>query len=202
MFGRDWKPGRATIVAARASNAPTLTHNTLYPSGRRTEYVVDVQPDGREPMFRATLLSPMDIERFRKPTIGDVVPVLCDAKRQKVKFDTEDPSLRQDLANKAKSDAFEEASQAVPGSPAPDSFAARLAELGQLGQQQAGDPEALRQAAQRMFPDATVLGSGGTGGADAESVEQRLAKLQKLRDDGVLTAEEFAAQRQRIIEAL
>jgi hypothetical protein len=155
-------------------------------------------------MFRATLLSPIDIQRFRKPTIGQTVPVLCDSKRQKVKFDVDDPSLRQDLADNAKSDSFEKASRDAPGTPSPDDFAARLAGLGQLAQQHGGDPEGMRQAAESMFPGGTVIvpGSGTSGAADAETTEQRLATLQKLRDDGVLTAEEFAAQRQRIIEAL
>lgn len=36
----------------------------------------------------------------------------------------------------------------------------------------------------------------------AESIEQRLAKLQQLRDDGVLTPEEYTAQRQRILDSL
>lgn len=36
----------------------------------------------------------------------------------------------------------------------------------------------------------------------AESIEQRLAKLQQLRDDGVLTPEEYTAQRQRVLDSL
>jgi hypothetical protein len=39
-------------------------------------------------------------------------------------------------------------------------------------------------------------------GAAQGSVEERLAKLQRLRDDGVLSAEEYEAQRQRILESL
>jgi Short C-terminal domain len=39
-------------------------------------------------------------------------------------------------------------------------------------------------------------------GAAQDSVEERLAKLQRLRDGGVLSTEEYAAQRQRILESL
>jgi hypothetical protein len=207
MFGREWKPGRATIVEARASNAPMLTHSESFPTGQRTEYVVDVQPDGDGPMFRATLLSPMDIRRYRSPSIGEVVPVLCDPKRQKVKCNLDDPSW---LASKARSDAFDKASHAAPGSPAPAGLSGDLADLLQLTQQHAGDPEAMRRmgkmAEGRSAGVAWTPGAAQSAGAptddSAESIEQRLAKLQKLRDDGVLTAEEFAAQRQHIIDAL
>jgi Short C-terminal domain len=34
------------------------------------------------------------------------------------------------------------------------------------------------------------------------SVEERLAKLQRLRDDGMVSAEEYEAQRQRILQSL
>lgn len=34
------------------------------------------------------------------------------------------------------------------------------------------------------------------------SVEERLGKLQRLRDEGILSAEEYEAQRQRILESL
>jgi Short C-terminal domain len=39
-------------------------------------------------------------------------------------------------------------------------------------------------------------------GAAQDSVEERLAKLQRLRDGGVLSAEEYEAQRQRIFQSL
>lgn len=39
-------------------------------------------------------------------------------------------------------------------------------------------------------------------GAARDSVEERLAKLQRLHDDGVLSAEEYEAQRQRILQSL
>jgi hypothetical protein len=58
-----------------------------------------------------------------------------------------------------------------------------------------GDPaaaEALRMSAPAESSD--------TSGQDL--IEQRLAKLQQLRDDGVLTPEEYSAQRQRILDSL
>jgi hypothetical protein len=39
-------------------------------------------------------------------------------------------------------------------------------------------------------------------GTAQDSVEERLAKLQRLRDGGVLSAEEYEAQRQRILQSL
>jgi hypothetical protein len=38
--------------------------------------------------------------------------------------------------------------------------------------------------------------------SDEDSIEQRLAKLQQLRQEGVLSAEEYAAQRQRILDSI
>jgi hypothetical protein len=69
----------------------------------------------------------------------------------------------------------------------PDLESVFKAKVAQYAQPPAGNPA----------PAASLAGGG-----DPESIEQRLAKLQKLRDDGVLTPEEFAAQRQRIIDAL
>jgi hypothetical protein len=44
--------------------------------------------------------------------------------------------------------------------------------------------------------DLPALGTG------QGSVEERLATLQRLRDEGMLSAEEYEAQRQRILQSL
>src|SRR5438270_13054086 len=92
MFGRDWEPAEATIVARRLVH---LSHDDGYGSTFQSfEYVADVRPRSAAP-FRATLSERFNAIHFKQPDVGQVVPVKFHPKDQKVKFDTADPSLRQ-----------------------------------------------------------------------------------------------------------
>jgi hypothetical protein len=86
------------------------------------------------------------------------------------------------------------------------------AEIGQLGELLlAGDPVARQAAIDRLHQiKAEIHGQAGTGSAGASpgacghahAAEVRLAALQHLRDQGLLTESEFQAQRQRIISQI
>lgn len=60
--------------------------------------------------------------------------------------------------------------------------------------------ERLTRQLEQLEHGSTHARSPNTPGA--ESIEQRLAKLQQLCDDGVVTPEEYTAQRQRILDSV
>ncbi len=121
MFGHDWQPGQATIVALK--EVKTIGNDAW--TGAKLqgyEYVADVQPDGPGAAFRIVMSDPFDETHWVTPRVGDVLPVKCDPGRQKAKFDT--ASLRagdqaQKNAAKQQQDAqFDAARGATPGSTA------------------------------------------------------------------------------------
>ena len=122
MFGRSWKPGRATIVAMKEvghSGHDAYTGAELH----TYEFVADVQPDGGGPVFRTVLHEPFNELHWRQPRIGQVVPVKCKPKHEKAKFDTRalaDRDRAEKKAEKAAADAqFEAAAGGAPGTPPP-----------------------------------------------------------------------------------
>jgi hypothetical protein len=93
MFGRDWEPAEATIVARRLIS---LSHNDGYGSTFQSfEYVADVRPKSAAAPFRATIRDPWNQIHFKQPDVGQVVPVKFHRKDQQVKFDAADPTLRE-----------------------------------------------------------------------------------------------------------
>ncbi len=200
MFGHDWDKAEATIVArdANYSGDGTVATHT---------FVADVRmPSGET--FRATVNEPTIATDFWPPNIGDTVSVLVRPKDHKVKFDKDDDRLSVKAYHAAKNKAFAEAQQQPSGTPAPawapnelpEAVAQKLAQLGIAGG--ATSQVFTADSAQGQ----AILGALTHGGVPVAPVEatpeSRLVQLQSLHDHGLLTAEEYAEQRQRILGEL
>ncbi len=202
MFGQDWDKAEATIVARDAKfsgSGATATHT----------FVADVRLSSGE-TFRATVHEPSIATDFWPPDIGDVVSVLVKAKDRKVKFDKDDDRLSVKAFHAAKKKAFEDAQQqpagAMPATPAgastelPPEVAAKLAQLGITG----GAPMQVvtGDSAQGQAILAAMGQAGAATAAAAQTPESRLAKLQTMLDQGLLSDDEYAAQRRRILDEI
>jgi hypothetical protein len=217
MFGHNWEPGQAKIVAARqiASRPPdpeTGQDRNSY------EYVADVQPATGGALFRTVMTEPFDIPVWLNATIvGTTVPVKCDPKREQAKFDTKAVAAR----NKAQKEAVKQAQQAqfdamvnaAPGTNSPVGAGALNSRgggaLADILQQATADPEGFRARmlgqAQGSGASAFVMTPGGLAppGTPAQGPStddaDRLSKLADLHDRGVLTDAEFAAEKAKIL---
>ena len=58
-----------------------------------------------------------------------------------------------------------------------------------------------RRTARRMARRQVILGGGASAETGSPDVSEELRGLAALRDDGVLTEEEFEARKQRLIES-
>jgi len=165
------------------------------------------------------------------PTVGSSVPLLFDARSGKVKFDVDDPRIALDSSDFLREDHKEDRDaykSALKGA----LLATSDHEGDQLDPRVRRARVALREArrrgdaaeVERLTTELQELERGrgqesaqphSSAGAESleqprqphgspgvESPEQRLATLQRLRDDGVITAEEYTAQRQRILASL
>jgi hypothetical protein len=184
MFGRDWQPARATILARR-----NIPRNQTTSS---EEFIADIQPDAGGPLFRATFRGPLSSTGFRAPDVGDVAPVFCDVKHQKVKFDVDDPSLRWDTgirADRANFDAVRSGQAVSRPSVVPrvdpveaemkaatEAFSAALAS----GQ---ASLEALSQAKRAGDTDAVarLRAASAAGTAEVQRLNAEIQRLQALR---------------------
>jgi hypothetical protein len=201
MFGQDWDKAEATITARDGKffgDGSTVTYT----------YVADVRLASGE-TFRTTINEPTIATNFWPPSIGDVVSVLVKAKDRKVKFDKDDERLSVKAYEAAKKKAFEDAQRQPSGTPAtvrppsadiPDAVAKKLAELGIAGGSSMQVISGDSAQAQAVL---AALAQAGVAGAPAEQTpEARLGKLKGLYDRGLLTAEEYAEQRQRILSEI
>jgi hypothetical protein len=142
---------------------------------------------------------------------GDVVPVRYDpADRSKIELDVAAYSaLKQARADELKEHAIARSEAELAGSAGsgdavgdetPQEVMERLRTSGKLPtfsdikalRDVPGGREALEAAGSGMAAAATPAGS----------VEDRLAKLDRLRDEGRVTAEEYAEQRTRILDSI
>ena len=111
MFGHNWAPATATIVAKKFKEG-----------GDRSgvwEYVADITPASGAP-FRTKLKQPSFMSHVVWLHEGDVDNVLADVKRQDAKFDRSDPKV----SGKGKpsgQQAFDAALKQPPRSPPDDS---------------------------------------------------------------------------------
>jgi hypothetical protein len=197
MFGQGWDKAEATIIARDAKFTGDGSVATY-------TYAADVLlPTGET--FRATIHEPTIATDFWAPSIRDVVSVLVKTKDRKVKFDKDDKRLSVKAYHAAKKQAFQDAKQQPAGTPSPagsspaqipEAVAAKLAQFGIA----AGAPIQVFTAvsAQAQAAMAAFTGASPT----VETPEARLAKLQTLHDRGLLTAEEYAEQRHRILNQL
>jgi hypothetical protein len=77
----------ATIVALKEVKTFGYDANTKSKL-QGFEYVADVHPDGSPAAFRTVMDDPFNEAHWHTPSVGDVLPVKCDPRRQKAKFDT------------------------------------------------------------------------------------------------------------------
>jgi hypothetical protein len=84
MFGRNWEPATATIVSKQF-------HESTETAGIY-EYEADVALASGA-TFRATLKQPTLMSHVVRLNEGAQVRVLADAKRQRAKFDRDDPAI-------------------------------------------------------------------------------------------------------------
>ncbi len=202
MFGSQWDKAEATIIARDAKFSGDGSVSTY-------TYIADVRLESGE-VFRATILEPTIATDFWAPNVRDTVSVLVKAKDRKVKFDKDDERLSVKAYEAAQKKKFEDLKNQPPGAtPAaatasgaiPDALAAQLAQLGIVAGSQAqvfsaNSPEA--QAAMAAFTQQAQAQAP----AAAQSPEDRLAKLTSLHERGLLSADEYAQQRQRILDEL
>ncbi|MGA8245659.1 MAG: SHOCT domain-containing protein [Nocardioides sp.] len=198
MFGQDWDRAEATIVARDAKftgDGAVATYT----------YVADVRLSSGE-TFRATVREPTIATDFWAPSIGDVVSVLVRAKDRKVKFDKDDDRLSVKAYDASQKKAFEDAQQQPAGTgPAarvssrelPDALAGKLAQLGIVPgtpmQVFTGDSVPGQEALAAFTHAATPI---------VQTPEARLARLQSLHERGLVTADEYAEQRRRILDEI
>jgi Short C-terminal domain len=179
MFGHGWDAGTATIVAMKETSAATTgehgTYRALY------AYAADVQPDGGGTVFRTEIDEPFEIPGWFTPGVGDVLPVRCDPRRGKAKFDM----ARLKAARKAQASAAENAQTA-------GFDAAMGAAPGTSVSATAGDPTMLAIAGL----SAQTAASEHSGAGDTLDQLQRLSDL---HDRGVLSDAEFAAAKAKIL---
>jgi hypothetical protein len=145
------------------------------------EYAADVRTAAGAP-FRATIQEPGISTNFWSPRVGDEVSVLVDAKRGKAKFDKDDPRLDTRARLTATKAAFEATAQQAPGTGVAGPTGGVAAQLAM----------AVQAAAAAQF---AAPGAG-------DDPAQRLAKLDTMRQQGLITDEELAVARQRIIDAI
>lgn len=196
MFGHRWERAEATIVLSHVKKTSGDGMVSIH------EYVADVRPSAAAP-FRATIQEPRIATDFWPPSIGDVVGVLVDAKDGSVKFDKDDPRISAKARKIEQQRRFEQIGTEAPGSfPAPAgglpaAFTAvgfTTIDVASAGFTQVELPaaamDALREALQgHVAPSST-------------DPAERLAKVDALHARGLLSDEEHAATRQRILDAI
>jgi hypothetical protein len=133
---------------------------------------------------------------FRSPQVGEVVGVLFEAASQRADFDREDPRLARVAGHQASTAAY-----AIVGSangtsgtlpPVPTGFGDGLYASSTSESDEpffGGTPEVL--ASMHTPP----------GGIAADPGE-RLAKLQALKEQGLVSEDEYRVQRQRLIDTI
>jgi hypothetical protein len=173
MFGRGWEPGEATIVARK--EIKSIGRHGVDVSAAKLksyEFVADVRPASGGAVFRTVLHEPFDERVWRRPSVGDLVAVKCDAGRQKAKFDT-GPATSAVKAQEAQS-------AGTPGS------VSRMKEI-------------LAQAKVEMAAGQVAAHGARDEPTAGDDRLERLERLAGLRDHGVLSDEEFVTEKARIL---
>ena len=188
MVGHHWEPAEATIVATKVAVITAAGYVN------RLEYAVDVHPaDGTD--FRVTLREPKLIKGgFHQPQIGDVIGVLFDPKTHEAKFDTSDQRLTITYKEQKERDVFEAAASAAPGTAAP----------GIPDQIQVLSGADAAPIVNALLANQSLSGVEGLQALrrDDDGPAERLAKLDGLKAKGLVSDAEYAAQRQKIIDAV
>jgi hypothetical protein len=188
MVGHHWESAEATIVATQVAVITAAGYVN------RLEYAVDVHPAvGTD--FRVTLREPKFIKGgFHQPQIGDVVGVLFDPKTHDAKFDTSDQRLTITFKEQKERAAFEAAASAAPGTAAP----------GLPDQIQVLSGADAAPIVNALLSNESLSGVGAIQALphDADGPAERLEKLDDLKAKGLVSEAEYAAQRQKIIDAV
>ena len=100
MF-EHWEPAEGTVVDRRQKG------NSQSNLSANLHFLVEVRPTDGEP-FRVELGMPGLTGDFIPPTVGQVVKMEVDVKKQKAKFDTSDPAVSAKAQRKAGKDRFAE----------------------------------------------------------------------------------------------
>jgi hypothetical protein len=225
VFGRrgEWQKIDGRILASEHTGVGA-SHGV----GGQKKYVVEYSAGGTTK--RAQLRQVMGLNSFKmiSPPVGSSVPLLFNKRSGKVEFDIDDPRIALNLGDFLKEDskAARDAYKSALKGDTSGSAATPAGVTGPRGDHNhQPDPQlqlrrttarvALREArrrgdaaeVERLTAEMEQLEHGNTRAHGAQhsgvaSIEQRLAKLQQLRDSGVLTPEEYTAQRQRIIDSL
>jgi hypothetical protein len=181
MVGRHWDTVEGRVVATEVAVETAAGYED------RLRYLVDIQPPGGSTV-RVKLEEPKFIRGgFAQPSVGAAISVLFDPKSQKAKFDTSDPRINLSRQPDAGQAAFEAAAAASPGTPPPV-----VNELQALGVSAAGEISGAPGS----------VGRSGSATGNQDDPAARLAKLEDLKKKGLVTDAEYAAQRQRIIDAV
>jgi flagellin-like hook-associated protein FlgL len=146
----------------------------------------------------AELHTKLDKTKVGEYQEADIVPVRYDASdHSKILVDV--PALEAEFQRSQATAKSEKASriassEAQFAGPAPDrgSSEPAAAESSPAGDGTPAAVEFLKSAMRDI----------SASDADQGSVEERLGKLQRLRDEGMLSAKEYEAQRQRILQSL
>jgi hypothetical protein len=175
MFGHDWVDGEATIVDRTVTKTHLRSTGSTYSDHK---YVADVRVPGA-PEFRTVIADPKIPVDWAQPYAGQVVRVQVDLKKQKARFDKDDPQL----SAKAKADAYKDSNEArfqaaATATPGGGPIDPEMAELQLLEESEAKSAPA------------------------EDDPQARLQRLQQLKDSGMITDAEFAAKRQAIVDAL
>jgi hypothetical protein len=146
----------------------------------------------------AELHTKLDKDKVGEYEEADIVPVRYDASdHSKIAVDV--PALEAEFQ---RSQANAEAEKASRIASSEAQLAGPAPERGSTGPSAAdGTPAGSGTAAAVEFLKSAMRDISAPG-AGQGSVQERLAKLQRLRDEGVLSAEEYEAQRQRILQSL
>jgi hypothetical protein len=182
MFGRGWEPGNATIVAMKETSPATTGEHGFFRA--LYAYVADVQPDSGAAVFRTEMDEPFNVPNWFTPGVGDVLPVHCDPRHGRAKFDMgrlkAATKARSSAAKDEQAAAFDAARRAAPGTTVPGTL---------------GDPR-------MVVLDGLSAGAGDAapqGAADAGDPLDRLQTLADLHDRGALTDAEFAAAKAKLL---
>jgi hypothetical protein len=212
MFGRAWVKGHGTVVEVLAGQ--TRSDGTFV-TGITDGYIMDIYPEAGEP-FRAEVRNAPGHSIFNLRDdlkVGETVAVECDLRSKKARLDGSDPDVRSKemWAKQASEKDRREAILQQPPAPDPRSSGSGDVAIPPSG----GTPSAGTAGGfERLLSFKEIMATrGDPAAAEAlrsessetsgqPSIEQRLARLQQLRDDGVLTPEEYSAQRQRILDSL
>jgi hypothetical protein len=207
VLGHHWEPGEATVVTSQHSNGPA--GSVAY-----REYLIDVRRAGGSPPFRTKLGVSYygggeATDRHRRFNDGDVFPVLCDVKREKAKWDYDDPRIYkpgqspQDRKEKKKKPSeFDVAAAQPPGTPVTTGH--RNAEAPMSDKELVRDARAMSDEELLRDPRAmaALLRQKRAASARDAGADDQLARLQELGElhaSGVLTDAEFAEQKAKLL---